>query len=66
MLTSLRSIRASRKRKLHEVYCVATQVDALPLVASIADDSHPVNAEESKFYDDNVVLQYVFSYVSNL
>lgn len=59
VLTPLRSIRASRKRKLHEVYCVATQVDALPLVASVADDSQPATVEESKFHDDNVILQYV-------
>lgn len=59
VLTPLRSIRLSRKRKLHEVYCVATQVDALPLVAFVADDSQPATPEESRFYHDNLVLQYV-------
>lgn len=58
MLTIRRSIRASRKRKLNEVYCVATQVDALPLVDPIAENSQLTNAEESKFYDDNAVLKY--------
>lgn len=59
-LTLRRSIRASRKRKLHEVYCVATQVDALPLVDPIAESSQLTNAEESKFHNDNAVLQYAF------
>lgn len=60
LLTWPSSIRASRKRKLHEVYCVATQVDALPLVDPIAEPSPLANADESKFHHDNAVLLYAF------
>lgn len=62
LLTVCRSIRASRKLKLHEVYCVATQVDALPLVDPIAETSQLTSTEESKFHNDNAVLQYA-SYI---
>lgn len=58
VLTLRSSIRTSRKRRLHELYCLATQVDSLPHVGSIADDSPFTTAEESRFHDDNTVLQY--------
>lgn len=61
VLTSCSSIRASKKRKLREVYCVATQRDALPLLDPPANDAETPTQEEWRFLDDNAVLKYVFS-----
>lgn len=59
VLTTCSSIRASKKRKLHELYCVATQVGALPVVDTAGVGTHPTTEEEARFLDDNAVLQYV-------
>lgn len=59
VLTACSSIRASKKRKLHELYCVATQVGALPVVDTAGVGIHPTTEEEARFLDDNAVLQYV-------
>lgn len=61
VLTACSSIRASKKRKLHELYCVAAQVGALPLVDTTGDGAHPTTEEEARFLGDNAVLQYVSS-----
>jgi hypothetical protein len=61
VLTACSSIRASKKRKLHELYCVAAQVGALPLVDTTGDGAHPTTEEEARFLGDNAVLQYVLS-----
>lgn len=57
VLISLRSIRTSRKRKLHVFFAVAQEVDSIPHPLPIADDEPLTNPEESKFFHDNVVLQ---------
>lgn len=59
VLTACSSIRASKKRKLREVYCVATQRDALPLANPSANDAKPPTQEEWLFLNDNAVLKYV-------
>lgn len=61
VLTSCSSIRASKRRKLREVYCVATQRDALPLLDPPASDAEHPTSEEWRFLNDNAVLKYVFS-----
>lgn len=61
ILTACSSIRASKKRKLREVYCVATQRDALPLLDPPANDAEPSTQEERRFLNDNAVLKYAFS-----
>lgn len=58
-LTACSSIRASKKRKLREVYCVATQRDALPLLDPSASDADTPTSEEWRFLNDNAVLKYV-------
>lgn len=60
LLTACSSIRASKKRKLREVYCVATQRDALPLLDPPANDAETPTSEEWRFLNDNAVLKYVF------
>lgn len=60
VLTACSSIRASKKRKLREVYCVATQRDALPLLDPPANDAEPPTQEERRFLNDNAVLKYAF------
>ncbi|ROW12791.1 hypothetical protein VMCG_00645 [Cytospora schulzeri] len=59
-------IQASKKRKLHELYCVAAQVGALPLVDTTGDGAHPTTEEEARFLDDNAVLQGPFLNERNL
>lgn len=61
VLTACSSIRASKKRKLHEVYCVATQRDALPLLDPPVNDAEAATKEEWRFLNDNAVLKYVLS-----
>ncbi|KAI3398277.1 hypothetical protein diail_9615 [Diaporthe ilicicola] len=59
-------IQASKKRKLREVYCVATQRDALPLVDPSANDAEPPTQEEWLFLNDNAVLKGPFLNERNL
>ncbi|KAG8161571.1 hypothetical protein KVR01_008558 [Diaporthe batatas] len=47
----------SRKRKLREVYCVATQRDDLPLLDPAANDAEIPTSEEWRFLNDNAVLK---------
>lgn len=58
LLISLRSIRTSRKRKLHVFFAVANEADSIPHPVPIADDEPTTNPAETKFLHDNVVLQY--------
>lgn len=60
ILTACSSIRSSKKRKLREVYCVATQRDDLPLPNPSANDAETPTPEEWRFLNDNAVLKYVF------
>ncbi|KAJ4392006.1 RNA polymerase II transcription elongation factor SpEAF [Gnomoniopsis smithogilvyi] len=62
----LRSIRTSRKRKLHVFFAVANEADSIPHPVPIADDEPLTNPEESKFLHDNVVLQGPFLNERNL
>ncbi|KAK2605340.1 hypothetical protein N8I77_008185 [Diaporthe amygdali] len=54
------------ERKLREVYCVATQRDALPLVDPSANDAEPPTQEEWLFLNDNAVLKGPFLNERNL
>jgi hypothetical protein len=58
-LNACSSIRASKKRKLREVYCVATQQDELPLLDPTASEVENPTSEEGRFLNDNAVLKYV-------
>ncbi|KAG6365379.1 hypothetical protein INS49_006990 [Diaporthe citri] len=58
--------RASKKRKLREVYCVATQRDALPLLDPPANDAETPTQEERRFLNDNAVLKGPFLNERNL
>ncbi|KAJ4423953.1 chromatin modification- protein VID21 [Gnomoniopsis sp. IMI 355080] len=62
----LRSIRTSRKRKLHVFFAVAKEADSIPRPVPIADDEQLTNPDESKFLQDNVVLQGPFLNERNL
>lgn len=62
MLISLRSIRTSRKRKLHVFFAIAKEADSIPHPVPIVDDAPLTNPEESKFYHDNVILQYASAF----
>ncbi|POS79829.1 hypothetical protein DHEL01_v201766 [Diaporthe helianthi] len=49
--------RSSKKRKLREVYCVATQRDDLLLLDPSASDAENPTSEEWRFLNDNAVLK---------
>lgn len=57
MLTSRRSIRASRKRKLASFYEVTTG-SAISTAQALADNPPTPHSDNLKFFNDNLVLQY--------
>ena len=59
MLTGLSAIVTSRKRKLRELFAVATQVDTLPTDAFVNADAPAATAAEWQFLQANDILQYV-------
>jgi chromatin modification-related protein VID21 len=54
-----RSITRSRKRKLRELFAVATAADGLPNFSLEHPDTPPASAPEAKFLDASDILQYV-------
>lgn len=50
----------SRKRKLRELFAIATQVDGIPNLDFSDPDAPPVNDAEAKFLADCDILQYVY------
>ena len=59
MLTRCSSIVTSRKRKLRELYAVATDEDGFPNYDLIEFDTRPASPGEAKFLFDCEILQYV-------
>lgn len=60
MLTPDSAIVTSRKRKLRELFAVATHVDPLPQDISANPDAPSATAAEWQFLQLNDILQYVF------
>lgn len=61
MLTSKSAIVTSRKRKLRELFAVATQTQPLPQQAHALPDAPAATTAEWQFLQTNDILQYVFS-----
>ena len=59
MLTSSSAIVTARKRKLRELFAVATHVDTLPNDAFTNADATTSTSTEWKFLQANDILQYV-------
>lgn len=59
VLTPDSAIVTSRKRKLRELFAVATHVDALPQDVSANPDAPSATAAEWQFLQLNDILQYV-------
>lgn len=60
MLICLSAIVTSRKRKLRELFAVATHVDALPNDAFANPDAPAPTSAEWKFLQASDITQYVF------
>lgn len=58
------SIRQSRKRKLRELYAVATILNGLPNFPLGHLDAPPTNDAEAKFLDANDILKSVLAFLS--
>jgi chromatin modification-related protein VID21 len=61
ILTACSSIVTSRKRKLRELFAVATDEDGIPNLDFSDPDAQPTTAAEAKFLFDADILQYVSS-----
>lgn len=59
VLTLCRSIASSRKRKLRELFAVATDEDGIPNFDFSDPGATPATPAEQKFLNDSDVLQYV-------
>lgn len=59
VLTGLSSIVTSRKRKLRELFAVATQSEGLPLPVLTNPDAPTTTTAEWKFLQANDIIQYV-------
>jgi chromatin modification-related protein VID21 len=59
MLTICSAIVTSRKRKLRELFAVATAVDGIPNFDFGDPDAPPATQAEAKFLFDSDILQYV-------
>jgi len=59
MLTVCSSIVQTRKRKLRELYAVATDENALPNHDFSDPDAPPTRPDEAKFLNDCDILKYV-------
>ena len=59
VLTPCSAIVTSRKRKLRELFAVATQVESLPNEAFANTDAPAPTPAENKFLHDSDILQYV-------
>lgn len=62
VLTMRRSITRSRKRKLRELFAVATAPDGLPNFSLEHLDTPPTNALEISFLDASDISLYVSSF----
>ena len=59
ILTCTSSIVLSRKRKLRELFAVATDQDGIPNFDFSNPDAPPATPAEAKFLIDSDILQYV-------
>lgn len=59
VLTPLSAIVLSRKRKLRELFVVATEADGLPNVDLSNPDAPPTTPAEIRFLQECDILQYV-------
>lgn len=66
MLTVCSAIASSRKRKLRELFAVATHPNELPNYDLIDPDVHPTHPAEVRFLDDLDILKYVRPTASNI
>lgn len=65
VLTRRSAIVTSRKRKLRELFAVATQVEALPSHAFANPDAPAATQAEWQFLQANDILQYVLAMQSD-
>lgn len=59
VLTPCSAIVRSRKRKIRELFAVATVEDGIPSVSLVNLDAPPTNAAESKYLDASDLSKYV-------